>query len=112
MTEAVIQKYYVDLVKLLPMNDATFRARLYSAGLLPGNLLDEIQSKPTKADKAEHLLHCGIKNDTDSFSKLLTVMEGHNDDHLKKLIEMIYGENGLLMFFVYFQRPHKQQHTK
>ena len=100
MTEAVIRKYYVNLVELLPMNDAKFRARLYSAGLLPGNLLDEIQSKPTRADKAEHLLHYGIKNDTDSFSKLLTVMEDHNDDHLKKLTEMIYRENGSLMFLL------------
>ena len=95
MTEAIIRKYYADLVELLPMNDVKFRARLYSAGLFHGNLWDEVQSKPTAAEKAEHFLHYGIKNDTDSFSKLLTVMENYDDNHLKKLIEMIYGENGL-----------------
>ena len=94
MTEAIIRKYFEDLVKLLPMNDAKFRAKLYSAGLLPGNLWDEIQSKQTAADKAEHFLHHGIKNDTDSFNKLLIIMGNCDYDHLKKLHEMICRETG------------------
>ena len=113
MTEAIICKYYADLVELLPMNDAKFRARLYSAGLFHGNLWDEVQSKPTAADKAEHFLHYGIKNDTDSFSKLLTIMGGYSD-HLKKLAEMIYGESGLLhSYYSCTLLLYKQlQHTK
>ena len=95
MTEAIIRKYFLDLVELLPLNDVKFRAKLYSAGLLPGNLWDEIQSKLTAAEKAEHFLHYGIKNDTESFRKLLTIMEDYNDDHLKKLAEKIYRETGL-----------------
>ena len=95
MTEAIIRKYFLNLVEYLPMNDVKFRARLYSAGLLPGNLRDEVQSKPTPAEKTEHFLHYGIKNDTDSFNKLLTIMENHDDDLLKKLAEMICGEAGL-----------------
>ena len=93
MTEAIIRKYFVDLVESLPMNDVKFRARLYSADLLPGNLRDEIQSQPTVAEKAEHFLHNGIKNDTDSLNKLLTIMKEH-DGHLRKLSEMIHGEIG------------------
>ena len=93
MTEAIIRKYFVDLVESLPMNDAKFRARLYSADLLPSNLRDEVQSKPTVADKAEHFLHNGIKNDAGSLNKLLTIMKEH-DGHLRKLAEMICGKSG------------------
>ena len=95
MTEAIICKYFLDLVEKLPLNDVKFRAKLCSAGLLPGNLKEEIQSKPTPAEKAEHFLDYGIKNDTESFRKLLTIMEDCNDDHLKKLAEKIYRETGL-----------------
>ena len=94
MTEAIIRKYYADLVESLPMNDAKFRAKLYSAGLFHGNLWDEVQSKPTAADKAEHFLHHGIKNNTDRFNKLLTIMGNCDNDHLKKLHEVIYRETG------------------
>ena len=94
MTEAIIRKYFLDLVEHLPMNDVKFMARLYSAGLLPGNLKEEIQSKPTSAEKADHFLDYGIKNDTDSFNKLLTIMEDYNGGHLNKLTEVICRESG------------------
>ena len=92
MAEDIIRKYYVDLIKGLPMNDVIFIAELYSAGLLPGNLKEEVQSKPTTADKADHFLQHGIKNDTESFNKLLAVMELYNSDHLRKLAEMLHGK--------------------
>ena len=96
MTEAIIRKYYVDLVELLPMDDAKFRARLYAAGLLPGNLKEKVQSKSTTAEKAEHFLDYGIKNDTENFDKLLTIMDDDdNGDHLKKLAQKIHTETGL-----------------
>ena len=92
MAEDIIRKYYVDLIKLLPMNDVIFIAELYSAGLLPGDLKAEVQSKPTTADKADHFLQYGIKNDTESFSKLLAIMEHHDSDHLRKLTDKIHRE--------------------
>ena len=92
MAEEIIRKYYVDLIKALPMNDVIFIAELYSAGLLPGNLKEEVQSKPTAADKADHFLQHGIKNDTDSFNKLLKIMKSHNSDRLWKLAEKIQRE--------------------
>ena len=93
MAENIIRKYYVDLIKALPMNDVIFIAELYSAGLLFGNLKEEVQSKTlTAAEKADHFLQHGIKNDTESFSMLLAVMEHHSSDHLRKLAEKIHRE--------------------
>jgi len=88
----IIRKYNVELVGSLPMDDAVFRAKLGSAGLFPGNLKEEIKSKPTVADKAEHFLDHGIKDDTECFNKLLTVMDG--DDRVKELAEKIHTEIG------------------
>ena len=95
MTEAIINQFFPDLVELLPMNDALFRARLRTAGLFHGNLKAEIMSKPTAAEKAEHFLENGINNDTECFNKLLTIMNDYNNDCLKKLAEKICGEIGL-----------------
>ena len=95
MTEAIINQFFPDLVELLPMNDALFRARLRSAGLFHGNLNKEIMSKPTAPEKAEHFLENGINNDTECFNKLLTIMNDYNNNHLKKLAEKIREEIGL-----------------
>ena len=93
MDESVIEKFYAQLVKHLPMDDAEFRASLKSAGLLPGNLKSVIGSKPTRADKAECFLDDGINNDIESFSKLLTVMENSDYNQLKILINEIQGKS-------------------
>ena len=92
MAEDVIQKYTAGLVKDLPMNNVIFIQRLDDAGLLPGNLKEEVQSQLTTGSKACHFLRYGINNDTESFSKLLAVMEHHNSDHLRKLAEEIHRE--------------------
>ena len=92
MAEDIIRKYYVDLIKALPMSDVIFMAELYSAGLLPGNLKEEVEAKPTTAGRADYFLQHGLKNNTDSFNKLLAVMERHNSDHLRKLAEKIHRE--------------------
>ena len=70
MAKDIIRKYYADLVVILPMNDVKFITWLYSDDL-PGNLKEEIQSKPMAADKADHFLYHGIRNDIESFNKLL-----------------------------------------
>ena len=92
MAEEIIRKYYVDLIKALPMNDVIFIAELYSAGLLPGNLKEEVQSQLMTAGKADHFLQYGIKNNSESFSKLLAVMKRQNSHHLIKLAEKIHRE--------------------
>ena len=95
MTEAIIRKYFTDLVGLLPMNDVMFMAKLYSADLLPGDMWNKVESKPTPAEKAAYFLLSGIQNDSDNFDKLLTIMENCDDDRLKKLAEKICNEPGL-----------------
>ena len=84
-TNEFIQKFYEQLVKYLPLDDAQFRASLTTAGLLPGNLKSAIISKPTRADMAEHFLDNGIKNDIKSFLILLEVMRNSEHDQLKLL---------------------------
>ena len=84
-TNEFIQKFYEQLVKYLPMDDAQFRASLTTAGLLPGNLKSAIISKLTKADMAEHFLDNGIKNDIESFLRLLKVMRNSEHTQLKLL---------------------------
>lgn len=93
MDERTINKFYVKLVKYLPMDDAEFRASLKTAGLLPGNLKNVITSKPTRADMAEYFLDNGINDDIKSFSRLLTVMENSEDDQLKILVKEIKAES-------------------
>ena len=95
MTEAIIRHHSLKLVRLLPMDDVIFMTELDAAGLLPGDLWDEIESKGTRAKKAAYFLRHGIRNDTGSFNKLLTIMREFNDIQLKKLAEMINGEIGL-----------------
>ena len=89
--EHLLQHYYVSLVDVLPMEDARFRSTLFSAGLLPGNLKNEVKSKPTQADKAEHFLDCVIKS-SKNFKQLINVMQECNDDSVKTLAEQIKVE--------------------
>ena len=90
--DKVIKKFYLDLVTLLPMDDATFRAKLHAAGLLPGNLKDELKYKPTAADKAEHFLDNGIKSDSASFLRLLSIMSNSDNYQLKEIAEKVKEE--------------------
>jgi len=76
--------YYSKLVQQLPMNDAVFRSKLYSSELLPGNLKEEIQAKPTKADMAEHFLDNSIKYSVPNFKKLIALMLQYSDNVLQK----------------------------
>ena len=89
--ESVIQHYYSSLVDVLPMEDARFRSKLHTGGLLPGNLKNEVKSKPTQADKAEHFLDCVIKSGN-SFKQLVKVMEECSDHTVKGLAEQIKAE--------------------
>ena len=87
--EEIFQQFYLELVRVLPLHDAMFRSQLFTAGLLPGNLKNEIKSMPTPADKAEHFLDSGIKNEISKIQKLVLVMEGYVDDNVQKLARRI-----------------------
>ena len=82
--EEAIKHFYPNLVKVLPMNDPYFISLLHSADLLLGNLKDEIQSKPTRAEKALHFLDHGINYDETNFRNLLEVLEKSEDNNIIK----------------------------
>ena len=81
----VIKAFYFDLVKILPFEDEHFRASLQTAGLFYGNLKKKVEAKDTSAEMAVHFLDHGINNDTESFVKLLTVMEKFDSDPVRNL---------------------------
>jgi len=55
-TSKVFQHFYAKLVKTLPMNDAVFIHELFSANLLPGDVNNLVESRPTRASKAAYFL--------------------------------------------------------
>jgi len=90
----VFKEFYAKLVKALPMNDALFIAELVSNDLLPGDLEEQLESQKTSADKATHFLKRVIKpsvssRDSNSFDKLLNVMEDSEYEHVKELTKLI-----------------------
>ena len=90
----VFQDYYLKLVEILPMKDATFKAELVSHGLLPGDLKDQLEAQNTTKDKATHFLDDAIKpsisiDDDSSLAKLLSVMANSDFKGVKNLAKQI-----------------------
>lgn len=87
----IYQEYYVELVELLPMNDAYFIAVLFSRGLLTCGAKELIESQPTRAHRASVFLDemIKLKSDSDSFSKLLECMENHDFKVVNELAQRI-----------------------
>jgi len=93
-TSKVFQQFYHQLVEMLPMNDVTFLARLFSAKLLPGDVNSQVKSITTRADKAAHLLDHVIRPSVmtgvgNSFDDLIKVMEDSEYDDVKELAKLI-----------------------
>jgi len=98
-------QFYPKLVAVLPMDDATFIAQLYSHDLLPGNGKAMVAAQQTRADKASYFLdkHIdrGFKNDNDnpSFQTLLSIMMGnggYDDTLLKSTADNIRESNTIV----------------
>ena len=90
----VFQQFYSELVDKLPMDDVRFIAKLYSEGLLPGNLKSEVKSQKTSAEKAALFLDSVIEPSVTSdggsnFDKLLNVMRDNEYQHVKELAKQI-----------------------
>ena len=86
----VFDTYYEKLVNALPMNDATFMAKLTGRGLLPGDASEQIKAQKTKAEMAQYFLNTFIKpsinsDDTEDFETLITIMEECDFKILKRL---------------------------
>ena len=93
-TSEVFKKFYVQLVKKLPINDTLFTAELFANDLLPGDHKEHVESLPTKSDKASYFLDHVIKpsvtsDDGSSFDKLLNVMEDSDHQGVKELTKLI-----------------------
>ena len=78
------------LLKILPMEDPIFKAKLCGNNLLPDEVDDHIDSLPTRATKAKYFLRKVIKpsldgNNTEDFDKFLSIMEKSDHNVLKKI---------------------------
>lgn len=90
-------KFYPKLLESLPMTDSCFRAALVQKRMFPGDLLDQVAAKDTRAEKNEHFLHAEIFSalnigNIDPFTSLLEVMESFDDQTLKKLAEAMKSD--------------------
>ena len=93
-TSEVFKQFYFKLVTILPVDDTTFLAKLFSCNLLPGNLMNQVMAKETRADKAVCFLNGKISSDISigdfrSFDKLLSIMEDSGNNSLKLLAKKI-----------------------
>ena len=98
MAAKVFKQFYSDLVTMLPMDDVTFRAKLYSHDLLSGDCKAKVElSSMTQAEKANFFLTNEIQPELDAnvstkkFEDLLKVMSMSNDSGLKTLAAKIRG---------------------
>ena len=93
--DAVLKNFSSQLVETLPMDDATFTAELWAAGLLHGNVKTRIKSLPTPAIKAEyfltHVIFPNLHNDDTNFQRLLQVMKTSDHSSLNKIASDIEG---------------------
>ena len=92
----VFKQFYMKLVTSLPMKDVVFLAALYTKDLCSGGLKDKVKAMPTATEAADFFLDNKIEKDlindnTDSFLKLLSVMEEYNES-LKVLAMEIKGK--------------------
>ena len=73
--EKIFQERYSELVNILPMNDDTFIAELFSKELLPGDLKQSVSAQYTKTKRAAYFLDYAISPSVgESFKILLEVM--------------------------------------
>lgn len=95
--KAYYEKYAEKLIKLLPMDDALFIAKLSDHKLLTGNISNQLKALPTQLAKASYFLDHVIKpalvtGDTSSFDNLVSVMRHCGYDHVEKLAYKIEFE--------------------
>ena len=86
----ILQKYYAELVKMLPMDNSGFVPQLNSHGILTHEVERSIKSQPTRADKAVVLIEHVINGHDEQFYKLLECMEHY--ELIRELSKRIYAE--------------------
>ena len=93
----VYQKYMEKLIKVLPMDDVTFTAKLTTHEILPDEIDAHIKSLPTPAGKAEYFLINVIKksldiDETKEFESLITVMEKCGYPHVERFAKKMKSD--------------------
>lgn len=77
----VYKDYYLDLLRILPMNDVLFLANLQSSNLFPGDTKAQVQARSTSMEKASYFLGTIIEpsfhDNADQFKKLLAAMTNY-----------------------------------
>ena len=99
-TFKVYQKYYVELVRCLPMDDVVFIGELFKNKLLPSDLKAKLKSLlSTSKEKAAKFLDDVIEpalnaenSNGEMYFTLLSVMKESEYDTVKKLAEAIISE--------------------
>ena len=95
----------MELSTSLPMDDPIFFGLLRQKNLFPANLEEQVQAKPTRAEKTklflDKIIDCSLSIDyCEPLCNLLTAMSDENylhSDHLKQLATRIRQEiNGKL----------------
>ena len=93
----IYDKFYPQLVSLLPMKDAVFTSNLVSLELLSCDLKATIESKETQKEAAECFLDRMIKPAVEcgnniTFYLLIAIMENIGDLNMKNLTQTIRKE--------------------
>ena len=105
--EQLINRFYKELVNILPFKDAHFRAELKTAGLFAGDLKETTESKPSSAEMTSYFLDHGINNNEETFLNLIKVMEKFNSkpvndlaSKIRKNFEHLKNEPGTLVLCI------------
>lgn len=99
-----VYKDYCEKLLQLPMQDATFIAKLATKNLLPGNTESKIEAESIPVNKASCFLNSVIKpsldvDNTNSFKRLLSVMKQCEYDFIKELaVEIESVLKGIMRF--------------
>ena len=93
----VFEKFYANLVMLLPMDDGMFFAHLYASELLPDDLSSQVRRQSTSAERAVLFLDSAIQpslriGDNSTFMRLLKVMQEMEYINARQLAHQIKSE--------------------
>ena len=90
----VLQKFYMELITILPMDDTMFLAKMYSRQILNHELKSSIQAISTQEDKAvfflDHVIAPSVSMDhNEHLDALLNCMEEVEDLAVTTLAQRI-----------------------
>ena len=91
------EKYFSNLVEVLPMDDVTFKAKLSKNNILPNGVDAHIESLPTVSEKADYFLKRVIKpsitiSQTKEFNNLIATMKECGYAHVERLASEMKSE--------------------